>query len=53
MIPELPLPLSVTVSGGTAGALVAAQVAQLATEAKLIRDVTALRTRLNYVEDDD
>lgn len=46
------VPASVTISGGTAGALVAAQVAQLGTEAKLIRDVSVLRTRLDYVEDD-
>jgi len=47
------LPASVTISGGTAGALVAAQVAQLSFEAKLIRDVSVLRTRVNYVEDDE
>jgi predicted acylesterase/phospholipase RssA len=47
------IPASVTVSGTTAGALVAAQVAQLGTEAKLISDVSVLRTRMDYVEDDE
>lgn len=39
------VPASVTLTGGTAGALVAAQVVQLGFEAKLLRDVTRLKTR--------
>lgn len=46
------LPVSVTISGGTAGALVAAQVVQLGFEAKLLRDVTVLKTK-NAMEDED
>lgn len=54
MIEALPfVPASVTVSGGVAGALVAAQVAQLGFEARLLIDVTKLKTRLNYREEDD
>lgn len=47
------LPMTVTVSGSVAGALVAAQVAQLGFEARLLSDVSTLKTRLDYVEEDE
>jgi len=47
------LPASVTISGGTAGALVAAQVAQLGFEARLLSKTTRLETVLDEREGDD
>jgi len=47
------LPASVTISGGTAGALVGAQVVQLGFEARLLIDVTRLKTRLNMEDEDE
>lgn len=47
------IPTSVTISGGTAGALIGAQVVQLGFEAKMLRDVTRLKTRNRLVDEDD
>lgn len=44
MLEWLPLPSQVTLASSTAGALVTAQVAQLGFEAKLLKDVTRLKT---------
>lgn len=54
MIPGLEaIPTQVTISGGTAGALVAAQVAQLGFEARLLSKTTRLETVLAERADDD
>lgn len=45
-------PLNITITGGTAGALVGAQVVQLGFEAKLLRDVTRLKTRKEMEADE-
>lgn len=45
MLAEALEPLSVTISGGTAGGLIAAQVAQLGMEARLLQRVTRLEAR--------
>lgn len=47
------LPISVTVSGGTAAALVGAQVVQIGFEARLLQKVTVLETKNEMADEDD